>query len=188
MAYYTQTDLEKMGFAHLGQGVKISDKAAIYDHARIALGDYARIDDFCVISGKITLGRNVHLAAQCLLAGGSEGIIMDDFSGAAYGVKIFSQSDDYTGQTMTNPTVPTAYKNEYKAAVHIGRHCIIGAGAIVGPGVNLGDGAALGAGAVAMKSLPGWAVYAGVPAKKIKDRAQDLLALEAEFLKKGFTE
>lgn len=183
MTYYSQTDLEKMGFARLGQGVKISDKAAIYDHAKITLGDYARIDDFCVISGKITLGRNVHLAAQCLLAGGSEGIEMGDFAGAAYGVKIFSQSDDYSGQTMTNPTIPPAYKNEYKAAIHIGRHCIIGAGAIIGPGVALGDGAALGAGTVAMNSLAGWAIYIGVPARKIKDRDKNLLALEVDFLK-----
>ena len=75
MAYLTREQLETVGFKKLGKNIKVSDKASIYNPELIELGDYSRIDDFCVISGKINIGRFVHVAPQCLLAGGEEGIL-----------------------------------------------------------------------------------------------------------------
>jgi putative colanic acid biosynthesis acetyltransferase WcaF len=37
-------------------------------------------------------------------------------------------------------------------------------------GVTVGEGAVLGLGSVASKNLEPWTVYAGLPAKKIKER------------------
>lgn len=182
MAYLSNDDLVAMGFKSLGKNVKISDKASIYNAAQIEIGDYSRIDDFCVLSGKIRLGRNVHIAPFCLIAGGSEGITMNDFSGAAYYVQIFSQSDDYSGRTMTNPTIPARFKSETKKAVSIGRHVIIGANSIVFPGVDLADGCSVGALSLVNKSTDPWGIYVGNPARRIKDRSQALLELEKEFL------
>jgi galactoside O-acetyltransferase len=79
MAFYQREALEKMGFKHLGENVKISDKASIYNHDLISVGDNSRIDDFCVLSGNITIGRNVHIAVFCNMAGGELGITMEDF-------------------------------------------------------------------------------------------------------------
>ena len=114
MAYLTTEQLHEMGFKSLGKNVKISDKASIYNADQIEIGDNSRIDDFCVISGRIKIGRNVHFAPMCLVAGGEEGITFSDFSGLAYQVQVFAQSDDYSGKTLTNPTVPSDYKKEYK--------------------------------------------------------------------------
>jgi putative colanic acid biosynthesis acetyltransferase WcaF len=55
-------------------------------------------------------------------------------------------------------------------AMHIGSYAWVCARASVAPGVNLGEGAVLGLGSVATRDLEPWAVYAGVPAIKIKDR------------------
>lgn len=183
MAYLTNEQLKSMNFKHLGVDVKISDKASIYNPELIEIGDYSRIDDFCVISGKIKLGRHVHLAPFCLLAGGSEGITMEDFSGGAYHVQIFSQSDDYSGRTLTNPTVPQKYKNETKKAVYIGKHVIIGTSSIVFPGVHIADGCSVGAMTLVNKTTEPWGIYVGNPAKRVKERSRDLLTLEAEFCK-----
>lgn len=76
-----------MGFARLGRNVKISDKASIYEAEKMEIGDNSRIDDFCVVSGKIVMGRNVHIAPLCLVAGGNPGITFEDFSGLAYHVQ-----------------------------------------------------------------------------------------------------
>lgn len=46
----------------------------------------------------------------------------------------------------------------------------VAADAFVGPNVRLGEGALLGARAVAMRNLPGWTIYAGNPAVKVKER------------------
>jgi galactoside O-acetyltransferase len=56
----------------------------------MSIGDYSRIDDFYVLSGKITIGRNVHIAVFCNLAGGEPGLTMEDFSGLAYHVNVFT--------------------------------------------------------------------------------------------------
>ena len=171
-----------MNFKSLGQQVKISDKAAIYNADQIEIGDYSRIDDFCVLSGRVTIGRNVHIAVFCNVAGGSEGITLDDFSGLAYGCQVFSQSDDYSGRTLTNPTVPAQYKLERKAAIHIGRHCIVGTSSLIFPGVKLGEGCSVGAMTMVTRSTEPWMVYSGIPAKKLKPRKRDMLALEQAYL------
>lgn len=182
MAYYDLQQLVSMGFKAIGKNVKISDKASIYNCDEIEIGDNSRIDDFCVISGKIKIGRNVHITPQCLVAGGEKGVFFDDFTTLAYGVKIFSQSDDYSGKTLTNSTIPKKYKNEIIDKVHIGRYSILGAGAIVMPGVELAEGSSIGALSLIRESTAPWGVYAGTPAIRIKDRSKDLLLLEQMYL------
>ncbi|WP_018122463.1 acyltransferase [Wohlfahrtiimonas chitiniclastica] len=182
MAYLTQIQLENMGFKSIGTNVLISDKASIYNADQIEIGNNSRIDDFCVVSGKVIIGNNVHLAPFCLIAGGKEGILFEDFSGAAYQVQIFTQSDDYSGKTLTNPTIPLEYKLEIRKAVYIKKHVIIGAGSIILPGIVLETGCSVGAMSLVRKSTEPWGVYVGNPAKRLKDRKKDLLILEEQYL------
>jgi acetyltransferase-like isoleucine patch superfamily enzyme len=182
MAFLEESRLATMGFKRLGKNVLISEKASIYNADQIEIGDYSRIDDFCVVSGNVTIGRNVHFAVFCNVAGGEEGIVFEDFSGLAYGCHVFSQSDDYTGETMTNPTVPEKFKQVFKSSIVIGRHSIVGTNSLIFPGVTLAPGTAVGANSMVTKSTEAWSVYFGNPAKRIKARKQSLLELEAEYL------
>ena len=136
MAYYNKKKLALLGFKKLGRNVKISTKASIYNHNQIEISDNSRIDDFCVVSGKVLIGKNCHVTPSCIIAGGEKGVFLEDFTTLAYGVKVFSQSDDYSGKTITNSTVPTEYKSEFKKEVIIKRHSIVGAGSIIMPGVT----------------------------------------------------
>lgn len=181
MAFLTQSQLQAMGFKHLGVDVKISDKASIYNCDLIEIGDYSRIDDFCVVSGRVTIGRNVHIAVFNNVAGGELGVTMEDFSGLAYGCHVFSQSDDYTGKSMTNPTVPAQFKSETKAPVVIGRHVIVGTSSIVMPGVTLAEGCSVGAMSWITKSTEPWG-FILVFRQTYKNRSKKLLELEAEYL------
>ena len=182
MAYLSETDLEAMGFAALGRNVKISDKASIYMPEQMSIGDNCRIDDFCVVSGRITMGRNVYIGPLSLVAGGSPGITFGDFVTFAWRTQVFSQSDDYSGETMTNPTVPARYKAEIKKAVHVGRHSIVGAGSIIGPGVQLAEGTSVGAASLVLRDTDPWSIYVGNPARRLKNRDRSLLAHEAAYL------
>ncbi|MDD1013502.1 acyltransferase [Pseudomonas rubra] len=182
MAFLTQSQLLEMGFKKLGSNVKISDKASIYNCDQIEIGDNSRIDDFCVVSGKVTIGRNVHLAVFNNVAGGDLGVTLEDFSGLAYGCHVFSQSDDYSGKTLTNPTVPAEFKMEAKAPVKIGKHVIVGTSSIVMPGVEIAEGCSVGVMTLVNKTTEPWGVYFGIPARRIKTRSQELLALEAKYL------
>jgi acetyltransferase-like isoleucine patch superfamily enzyme len=181
MAFLSPIQLELMGFKKIGKNVRISDKASIYNTDQIEIGDHSRIDDFCVVSGKVTIGRNVHIAVFCNIAGGEEGITLEDFSGLAYGCHVFSQSDDYSGRTLTNPTVPDEFKCEVKKAVHIGRHSIVGTNSLIFPGVTLAEGTSVGAMTMVTKSTEAWSMYFGIPAKRIKARKRDLLKLEEAY-------
>ncbi|MBK5355081.1 acyltransferase [Pseudomonas sp. TH41] len=182
MAYLTEMQLKDAGFKKLGKQVRISDKASIYNADQIEIDDYSRIDDFCVISGRVSIGKYNHITPMCLVAGGTPGIVFDDFCTLAYGVKVFSQSDDYSGETLTNSLVPKKFKNEKFAAVHLQRHVIVGAGAVIFPGTIVAEGCSIGAMALVTKSTSPWGIYAGVPAKRVKERKTDLLTLELEFL------
>lgn len=182
MAYLSSQELSIMGFKSLGKNIKISDKASIYNADQIEINDNSRIDDFCVISGNVKIGRNVHITPQCLIAGGIPGLLIEDFATLAYGVKVFTQSDDYSGETMTNSTIPKIFKNEIFQPVRIGKHTIIGAGSIIMPGVIVSEGNSIGANSLVLKSTESWSIYAGSPAKKIKNRKNDLLQLELEYL------
>lgn len=183
MAYLTKDALVDLGFKALGENVKISDKASIYNPESIQVGDHSRIDDFCVVSGNVSIGKYCHITPMCLIAGGSPGITLSDFCTLAYGVKVFSQSDDYSGHTMVNSLIPKVFKNEYLAEVIFERQVVVGAGAIIFPGVTIKEGCSVGAMTLVNKSTQPWGIYAGNPARRIKDRKKDLLALESQFLK-----
>ncbi|MHA6288864.1 acyltransferase [Maricaulis sp. CAU 1757] len=182
MGWLSRDEIDGLGFLHVGQSVQISSRAAIYGAAEMSIGDHSRIDDFCVLSGKVTIGRNVHIAVMSNVAGGEPGVTMQDFSGLAYGAQVFAQSDDYSGRSLTNPTVPDAYKTEIKRPVVLGRHVIIGCNSVIMPGVVVAEGCAVGALSTVLSSTDPWGVYVGSPARRIRERSQDLLKLEDEYL------
>jgi acetyltransferase-like isoleucine patch superfamily enzyme len=182
MAYLNEKDLRSVGFRHIGRNVKISDKASIYNPELMEIGDNSRIDDFCVVSGRIVVGHYCHITPMCLVAGGAPGIFFSDFCTLAYGVKVFSQSDDYSGHTLANSLIPKKYKEETYKKVSVGRHVIIGAGSIVFPGVDVGEGCAIGAMSLVNRSTEPWGIYLGIPVRRVKARKRDLLELEKRFL------
>lgn len=183
MAYYSEERLNAIGFKRLGENVKISENASIYDPGSIEIGNNSRIDDFCVISGNLIIGSYCHITPMCLVAGGAPGIILSDFCTLAYGVKIFAQSDDYSGATLVNSMIPKKYKNEFLSPVFLGQHVVVGAGSIIFPGVSIGEGCAIGAMTLLLRNAESWGIYAGSPARRIKERKKDLLVLEEKFKK-----
>lgn len=180
--YYSESELSEMSFRNLGINVKIARTARLYDPEYISINDNSIIDDFCVISGNIDIGKNVHIAHSCLVIGGREGVKFHDFSGLAFGVLIFSQSDDYTGEALTNPTVPMEYRKIHRAPVELEKHVIIGAGSMIFPGIVLKEGTSVGAMSLVNKSTEAWSIYIGNPARRIKARKRDLLEKEKSYL------
>ncbi len=184
MAFYDEKELQGLGFAEIGKGVKLSRKTSIYNAAKISIGDYSRIDDFCVLSagtGGIRIGRNVHIAVFCGLIG-KELIEMDDFSCISSRVMVYSSNDDYSGNALTNPTVPSQFTNVRHAPVYIGKHALVGSGSIILPGITLQEGVAVGALSLVTRDCDRFSLYAGIPAKRLKPRSEKLLEAEQCFL------
>lgn len=181
--FLTEEELHTLGLAAFGQGVLVSRKASIHGASRIHLGSYVRIDDFCVLSaglGGIVIGDRVHVAVFSSLIG-MGCIRIGDYANLSSRVSIYSSSDDYTGEWMTNPMVPPALTGVTHAEVNIGRHVIVGSGSVVLPGVTLGEGVAVGALSLVKEDCQAFGIYAGTPAKRVADRSRRLLELESQL-------
>lgn len=178
-SFLTNDELDLVGFKRLGRNVSISRKSSFYLPHMIEIGDNVRVDDYCVISGGagLQIGCNVHVGAFSAIYGGA-GVTLGDFSGLSARVSIYSESDDYSGDYMTNPTVPRQYRQCHSAPVAIGRHAVVGVNATVMPGVIIGEGAAVGAHSFVTQSCDPWTIYFGSPARKLKQRSRRLLSLE----------
>ena len=176
-SFYNREELLALGFKGVGEDVLVSRKASMYGVGNMTLGNHVRIDDFCVLSGKLTIGSYVHIAAGSMLFGGSAGIILDDYAGLSSRCVVYAASDDYSGKHMTNPTVPKQYLGVKESAVLVGKHCIIGSGSTILPGVTVGEGCAVGAMSLLTKNADVWGIYAGTPAKRIGNRSMELLWL-----------
>ena len=182
--FYTDEEIKLFNFKSIGENVKIKKNVAMYFIENITIRSNVRIDDNSIIVASdkpITIGNYVHIASNCYIAG-SEGLEMEDFSGLAPGVNIFTGSDDYSGNKLTNPTVDRQFTGGVSGKVTIGRHVIIGTNSVILPGVDIGEGSSVGAMSLVTKSLKPWGIYFGTPVKKLKDRSKKLLLLEKEFL------
>lgn len=179
----SRDELLTMNFRSVGESVRLSRKASIYGAGRISIGDHVRIDDFCVLSagaGGIFLGSYIHIAVYSSIIGAGK-VTLSDFANISSRVGIYSSSDDYSGQAMTNPMVPEKYTNVESADIFIGKHVIIGSGSVILPGVTLGNGVAIGALSLVKNDCEPFGIYTGIPARRIKERRRDLLVLEEQF-------
>lgn len=180
-SFYTEKELEDIGFKKIGTNIKISRKASIYSPEKMSFGDNVRIDDFCLLNGTIELENNIHVAGFTALHGEHK-IHMGSFSTIASHGNIFSSSSDYSGEFMTNSLVPDEFHISKRAEVEIGKHAIIGASCVLLPGGSVGEGTSVGSLSLIKTNLPPWMVCAGIPAKPIKKRSNRVLELEKEYL------
>jgi galactoside O-acetyltransferase len=177
-SFLTVKELREMNFKKIGTNVLISRKTSIYGAENISIGNNVRIDDFCILSGVINIGDYVHIAAYVALYAGDKGIELNDFAGVSSKTTIYAITDDYLGEAMTNPTVPIELRKIYGGPVILEKHVLIGASTVILPNLRISEGAAVGACSLITKDCMEWSIYAGVPAKKVKDRSKNILQLE----------
>ena len=186
--FCSEEELRQAGFKSVGTNVQIDRGCTIIGAENILIGDNVRIDGFCTLiatGGWLDIGSYVHIGAHChMLASG--GISIGDFVSISQGAKIYSRSDDYSGGYLNGPMVPQEYTGTVDAAVSIGRHALIGSNTVVLPGTEVSKGTSVGAQSLVLKDLEAWSVYAGCPAKKLKNRArEDLLKHEESMRERG---
>lgn len=170
---------------NVGKNVVIHPYAKlVHTGTNLTIGDFAQIDDFVFINaGKMcTIGRFTHISSFSSIIGGGE-FILEDFAGLSAGCRIITGTDDFSGGFLSNPTVPSKYRNVVSSQVTIRRHAIIGTNAVILPGVTIGEGATVGAGCIVTKDLDPWGIYIGVTARKVGERDREgVLAREAALL------
>lgn len=175
-SFYTEQELTALGLKAFGKKVLISRKCSIYGARNIEIGDNVRIDDFCILSGKIKLGSNIHISAYVALYG-AEGIELEDYTGISPRSTVYSAMDDFSGDYLIGPIHPEEKINVTGGKVTIKRYVQIGCNSVVFPDLTIGEGSVIGAMSLVRQNVEPWGIYAGIPVRKIKDRSKSLLKL-----------
>lgn len=182
-SFYTQEELQNLGFHSIGKNVLVSRKSSIYNAKNISIGNNVRIDDFVVLSGHITIKSYVHISTGSVLMSREEGIFLEDFSSVSLHCKILGASDDFLGNSLVGPCVPLKYRDITSKTIRLEKYSLLGCGSTILPGGNLAEGVSVGASSLIMRQTKAWGVYFGIPAKRIAQRSKNLLLLKEELLK-----
>ena len=182
MGFYSKEELQKIGFKSVGEHVLISEKCSFYDVENITIGDHVRIDDFCLLSGKITLGSYIHISAFSALYG-RYGIRIGDYSGLSPRCTLFSAMDDFSGEFLINPMVPKELTNVTGGEIIIEKYCQLGSNTIAFPKLTIGEGAVTGAFSLINENLENWTVNVGIPCRFLKKRSKLCLQQKETFLR-----
>lgn len=184
-SHYSDDELQNIGFREIGDNVLISKFARIYSPEKITLKNNIRIDDFAILSGKITIGNFVHIANYASITGGESGVVFGDFCGMSSYAKIYASSDDFYNGNLIGPCILDNFRNVLHKEVILKRHNHIGSHSLVLPGSIFEIGASLGAMSLNIgRKLKSWNYYFGNPAKIIyKIDSKKIEQKEFEFLR-----
>jgi galactoside O-acetyltransferase len=181
---YSTEELRSM-LASVGDNVSVNRSVQMFSPHLIHLGSNVRIDCFGLLSageGGIYIGDHIHLAAGAYLFGSGGRIVLEPFCNLSSRVVVYTASDDYKDGYLTNPTVPMKFRKVQEGAVVLRRHAIVGTGSVILPGVELGLGASAGALTLINKSVPDFAIVAGIPFRVLGERSKRLLDAEKRLL------
>ena len=172
-SFLSREEIAEIGFKACGKDVNISRFARFYSPDKISIGDNVRIDDFCILSGNITLGSNIHISAYVALYG-AEGIELEDYTGISARSTIYSAMDDFSGEYLIGPIHPQEYTNVTGGKVCVKKFTQIGANVLIFPNLTIGEGCVVGACSMVRGNLSPWGIYYGIPAKRMKERKMSL--------------
>lgn len=178
--YYSEEELLLMGFKKVGKKVLISKKSSLYSVEKISIGNNVRIDDFCILSGNITIKNNVHISAYTALYGGGA-IEIGNYCGCSPRCTLLSASDDFSGNFMVGPMIPEKFTNVCRGKITLKDFTQIGSNTVILPNVVIEEGVAVGSLSLVKNDLEAWGIYAGIPAKKIKNREKNILNLKKKL-------
>jgi len=179
-SFLSKEEILEIGFKKCGDNVKISRFARFYSPEKMSIGDNVRIDDFCILSGEITLGSSIHISAYVALYG-AMGIEIGDYSGVSPMSVIYSAMDDFSGDYLVGPIHPEGTTNVTGGVVRIGRFVQVGTNSVIFPNLTIGEGSVIGACSLVNRDVESWTINYGIPSIRHKDRSKKLLHFVSEL-------
>jgi len=178
----------------------LCSKGVIISGSRIRIGSYTLINRSASLiapgSSSITLGKNCRIGAYCiletnksLLAGSDSKIIIKDnvaigeFSYIGGASQVTINEGTILGQYVSihpqnhhinnnkNFPVDIRFLGTTEIGITIGKGCWVGSKASILDGCTVGDYSVVGAGSVVTKSIGSFELWAGNPARKIRNLA-----------------
>lgn len=114
---------------------------------------------------RITIGKGCVVNSGALLDGRGAQLVLGDFVDVSPDVRIWTLDHD-----------PHSTNHAARARpVIIGDYAWLSSGSTILPGVTLGKGCVVAAGAVVTRDVAPWTIVAGIPARPVGERRQDLV-------------
>jgi acetyltransferase-like isoleucine patch superfamily enzyme len=154
-----------------GHGVRIGANVGFKHFETFEIGNDVFIGAGAYIQGRFDgtcrIGNNVWIGPQAYFD--ARDLILEDYVGWGPGARVLGS--EHTGQPANVPIIQTDLLIK---PVVVKRGADIGTGAVLLPGVTIGIGAIVGAGAVVTHDVPDNAIVAGVPARLLRYRDDQL--------------
>lgn len=137
-----------------GEGVKVVEPVNIYG---CSIGDNCFVGPFVEIQKSVTIGKRTKVQSHTFIC---ELVTIGDDCFIGHGVMFINDLFEKGG--------PASGDKNFWKETQIGNHVSIGSNATILP-VSICDNVVIGAGAVVTKNITQPGVYAGNPARKLKD-------------------
>lgn len=133
------------------KGIKVWKYCNVYPTAK--LGYNVNIGSLTEVGHAVVIGNDVRIGSGCFLC---EGVHLGD--GAFLGAHV----------TFTNDKYPPSPRPNWQETF-VGRNAAIGANTSIVCGITIGEGSKIGAGSVVTKDVPAGQIWAGNPAKRLRE-------------------
>jgi len=154
-------------------------------------GTSPEIPQNCYIAENATVVGDVIMGEECSIW--FNAVVRGDVNKIRMGTRVNVQDGACIHCTYqkTETNIGNNVSIGHNAIVHgctVEDNVLIGMGAIVMDGVRIGSGSIIAAGAVVLENtqVPAGTIFAGVPAKKVKDISPELLQGEVERIAKNY--
>jgi UDP-2-acetamido-3-amino-2,3-dideoxy-glucuronate N-acetyltransferase len=146
----------------LGEDVRIFHPSLVNLYG-CTIGDASKIGAFVEIQKNAAIGARCKISSHTFIC---EGVVIEDEVFVGHGVMF--TNDRFP--RATNPDGSPQMEADWAVEpTLVRRTASIGSNATIVAGITIGEGALVGAGAVVTKSVPDYAIVAGVPARVIGD-------------------
>lgn len=157
-----QGELASHGAA-FGSDVFIAPNAAVFCD-RLIVGDRTYVAAMAYLTGDLVFGSDCSVNPFAVIRGE---IRMGD------GVRIGAHTSILGFNHRMSPDAPVFTQGVFSKGITIGDDVWIGSNATILDGVRVGDHVVIAAGAIVTKDVEDWAVVAGNPARRLRDRRGD---------------
>lgn len=161
----------------LGIDVKLSKNIEIVRPELCRIGNHVAIDSGFYCTTQLEIGDYVHISPHVAVIGGkTTGLFVKDFCFISAGANMICGSELFNGDGLIGPVVPDEYRDKTKLEpITLEAFSGVCAGSVVLPGVTLAEGSILGANSMLKESTEPWTIYAGSPARPIKQRPREIM-------------
>jgi acetyltransferase-like isoleucine patch superfamily enzyme len=159
----------------VGSDVRIHKIVEIRNPHMIPIGSHVAIDFGFFITSGANIGDYIHIGPHVTSIGGVNAFLeLESLSSVAAGVRFICLGDEHLGKGIVGALIPKQYQdNRLGGKIVVEKFAALGTNSIVMPGFTVSEGSVVGANSLLRENTEPYTIYAGSPAKPIRNRPKE---------------